>query len=129
MSGVRAIRYLLANNAALTSVVPAANIKAVLPQGVTRPAIEVKHISTTYRHMIASSEDCRSRVQVTVHATSYPSQHSILSLVREALPRTHGTVDGVEVKSLIKDVVGPDMRNDDIQSFIGSQDFIIEYKE
>jgi hypothetical protein len=131
MSDVKAIRYLLANDAALTAVVPADRIASDFKQGVALPLVEVSHITTVYRHSIASdgTEDCRSRVQVTVHATSRPQQKVIQKLVREALPRMRGIVNGVNVDSILKDVVGPDLRNDDIGSFIGSQDFIITYSE
>lgn len=131
MSDVKAIRYLLANSGALTAAVPADRIASDLPQGVALPAIAVSHISTTYRHMIASDghDHCRSRVQVTVHAGSRPAQKSILALVRAALPRMHGIVNGVQVDSILKDAIGPDLRNDDIGSFIGSQDFFITYTE
>lgn len=131
MSDVKATRYLLANNIALTAVVPADHIASDLPQGVTLPIIEVSHITTVYRHTIASSgaDDCKSRVQVTVHATSRLAQKAIMALVRAALPRMRGVVNGVTVKSVLKDVIGPDFRNDEIGSFIGSQDFIIEYIE
>lgn len=131
MSDVKAIRYLLANDTALTALVPSSRIKSDLPQGVVLPAIEVSHISTTYRHTVASDghDSCRSRVQVTVHAPSRPMQKSILALVRTALPRMRGVVNGVQVDSILKDVIGPDLRNDDIDSFIGSQDFFITYTE
>jgi hypothetical protein len=131
MPDVKATRYLLANNAALTAVVPADRIASDLPQGVILPAVEVSHITTVYKHTIASdgSDDCRSRVQVTVHATSRPEQKAIQKLVRDALPRMRGNVNGVSVDSILKDIIGPDLRDDEIKSFIGSQDFIITYTE
>lgn len=131
MSDVTAIRFLLMNDAALTAIVPADRIASDLPQGVALPAISVLHISTTYRHTIASDghDQCRSRVEVVVHAKSRPSQKAILKLARAALPRTHGVVNGVPVDSILKGDVNPDFRNDEIGSFIGSQDFFITYTE
>jgi hypothetical protein len=131
MSDVKAIRYLLANNSSLTAAVPADRIASDLPQGVALPAIEVSHISTSYRHTIASDgrDQCRSRVQVTVHASSRPSQKAIQALVRGALPRLRGLVNGVDVDSILKDAIGPDLRNDEITVFSGSQDFFITYTE
>jgi len=131
MSDVKAIRHLLANNAALTAAVPPERIASDLAQDVELPAIEVSHISGNYDHSIAGDGDdvCKARVQVTVHARSRPSQKSIQDLVRRALPRMHGVVNGVQVESLLKDAVGPDLRDDAIGSFIGSQDFIVTYVE
>lgn len=131
MPAVKAVRHLLANNAALTAVVPADRIASDLSQNTPLPAIAVSHISGTYALTIAGDGDdvCRARVQVTVHATGRPEQKAIQRLVRAALPRMRGDVNGVFVESLVKDVIGPDLRNDDIGSFIGSQDFIVTYVE
>jgi len=131
MPGVKAIRYLLASDTALTAVVPADRIASDLPQDVPLPAIEVSQISGNYAPTIAGDGDdvCRARVQVTVHAKSRPSQKTIQKLAREALPRMRGVVNGVRVESLVKDTIGPDLRDDAIGSFIGSQDFIITYVE
>ena len=68
-------------------------------------------------------------MQVTVHARTRPSQKAIQDLIRQALPRMRRVVNGVMVESLLKDAVGPDLRNDAIGSFIGSQDFIVTYVE
>jgi hypothetical protein len=132
MSDVKAVRYLLANNAALIAAVPAAKIMAgLIPQGTVLPAIAVSHVSTVRRHTIASgvTEYCISRVQITVMATSYPQQKSILSLVRSALPRSRSTINGVAVDSILSDAEGPDFRDDDIAAFLGSLDFIVTYNE
>lgn len=132
MSDVKAIRYLLANNAPLIAVVPAAKIMAgVIPQGTALPAIAVGHVSTLRRHTIAASgtEHCTARVQVTVHASTYVSQKAVLTLVRAALVRTRGTINGVAVDSLLHDLDGPDFRNDEAGIFMGSVDYIITFNE
>jgi hypothetical protein len=132
MSDVKAIRYLLANNAPLVAVVPVAKIKAgPIQQGTTLPAISVSHVSTMRRYAIASApaEFCTSRVQITVMAKSYPEQKSILTLIRAALPRTRGSVNGVIVDSLLKDIDGPDFREDEVEIYMQSLDYIITYSE
>lgn len=132
MPGVRAIRHLLVGDAALTEAVPADRIASDLPAGVALPAITISQISVgTFAPTIAGDGDdvCRARVQVTVHAKSRPSQKAIQKLVRTALPRMRRTVGDVPVESLVKDIIGPDLRDDTIGSFIGSQDFIITYVE
>jgi len=132
MPGVKAIRHLLANDAALTAVVPADRIASDLPQDVALPAITISQVSAgAYAPTIAGDADdvCRARVQVTVHATSRPSQKVIQKLVRTALPRMRRIVNGVPVESLIKDLIGPDLPEDVLGSFVGSQDFIITYVE
>lgn len=132
MSDVKAIRYLLANNAALIAVVPAAKIMAgLIPQGTVLPALAVSHVSTVRMRMIAAPgvETLTSRVQITVMATSYPQQKSILALVKAALPRTRGTVNGVSVDSLLFELAGPDFRDDEIGAFMGSLDYLITHNE
>jgi hypothetical protein len=132
MSDVKAIRYLLANNVSLVAVVPAAKIVAgLIPQGTVLPAIAVSHVSTTRQRMIASPgvELLTSRVQITAIATSYPQQKTILGLIKAALPRTRGTVNGVTVGSLLFELAGPDFRDDEIGSFMGSLDYIITHSE
>ena len=131
MSGVKAIRYLLANNAPLIAVVPATKIMAgVLPQGIAAPAIAITGVSTIRRHPvgIATVEYCTSRVQVTVFATTYPLLKSTLALVRTALPRSRGTVNSVKVDSILHALDGPDF-TDDTGLHIGSVDYVITFNE
>ncbi len=133
MNDVVAIRYLLSQNTALLAVVPAAKIMAgALPLGIVLPAIAVNHISTTERNnveMKSAKVLATSRVQVTVQAKSYAEQKSILELVRKACPNTHATVNGVQVDSILPDIAGPDMRNDDLGIYMQSRDFIIKFLE
>jgi hypothetical protein len=132
MSDVKAVRYLLANDASLIAAVPAAKIIAgPIPQGEALPAISVAHISTVRRNTVkqAATVFCTSRVQVTVLAKDYPTQKSVLALVRAALPRTRGTVNGVYVDDILPDIEGPDFRDDDEGIYMQSQDFIVTYNE
>ena len=131
MSDVKVVRYLLANNATLIAQVPATRIMAgPLPQGTTAPAISVTHVSTVRRESVVATASrlCTSRVQVTVLATTYPTQKSILALVRAALPRSRGTVNGVSVDAILIDSEGPDF-TDDAGLYMGSHDFSVTYSE
>lgn len=130
MSDVKAIRHLLANNATLIAQVPAARIiGGVLQQGTALPAISVTHVSTVRQQMVAApSRVCIARVQVTVMAASYATQKSVMALVRAALPRSRGTVNGVAVDSIIADVEGPDF-TDEAGIYIGSIDYRVTYTE
>jgi hypothetical protein len=127
MSGVAAVRYLLANSAGLIAVVPATRIMAsVIPQGTTLPALSVEHVSGVMRHAIAAPASGNSvidRVQVTVMATSYAQMKSILALVRAAVPNTRGTVNGVALDSILQDVEGPDIFDHELNAHFQSIDF------
>lgn len=132
MSDVKAVRYLLANNAGLTAVVPAtAIIGGIIPQGTALPAIGITHVSTIRRHPIdnTATEFCTSRVQVTVHASTYASQKAVLALVRAAVPRKPGTVNNVKVDAIHTDVEGPDFTDSDPEIYMGSIDYIVTYTE
>lgn len=133
MNDVKAIRHLLANNAALLSVVPAALIvSGVIPLDSVLPAVCVNHISSFERNTVAMSESAAmatARVQVTVQAKTYAEQKSVLDLVRRALPNTRGIVNGVDVDSILPDVEGPDLRDDIAEIFMQSRDFIVKFLE
>jgi hypothetical protein len=133
MSGVIAIRALLANNANLLAVVPATKIMAgVIPLDTVLPAIGISHISTVERNTVAMDSAqvmATERVQVTVQAKSYADQKSILELVRKACPNTHGTVNGIEVDSILPEIAGPDLRDDELLIFVQSRDFIVKFIE
>lgn len=132
MADVHVVRYLLAHNAGVTAVVPATRIVGgPLPQGTTLPAIAVTHISTTRMNMVAATSVrlATARVQVTVFAATYPQVKDILALVRTALPRSRGTVDGVAVDSIVSDVEGPDFRDDAEGIYMQSHDFTVVFNE
>lgn len=128
---VSPVWHLLSTNATLIAQVPAARITAgVIQQGTTLPAIGVNHISTVREQSVSGPTGiCRSRIQVTVHADTYPKQRSILALVRAALPRSRGTVNGVAIDSIVTDTEGPDARNDAAGIYQGSQDFLVVFTE
>jgi len=130
VSDVKAVRYLLSNNATLNAQVPAARIiGGVLPQGIELPAISVTHVSTVRPQMVnAASKLCVSRVQVTVMAGSYATQKSVQALVRAALPRSRGSVNGVAVDSILIDTEGPDF-TDEAGLYMGSIDYRVTYTE
>jgi len=133
MSGVIAIRFLLANDAAVLAAVPASKIMAgVIPLDTVLPAIGISHISTVERNTVAMNSAevmATERVQVTVEAKSYADQKSILELVRKACPNTHGTVNGIAVDSILPEIAGPDLRDDDLLIFVQSRDFIVKFIE
>lgn len=129
MSGVSVIRYLLANASGVIAVVPAARIfRGGIPVGTTLPAIGVREVSGVKLTGIRTNEAGRlkrERVQVTVYATSYPEQKSILALATSACPSQRGTVNSVSVDSIVPDLEGPDLEQPDAGIYEQSQDFIV----
>ena len=130
MSDVKAVSYLLRNNANLIAVVPAAKIfSGVIPVNTALPAIVVKHIDDVEYKTLKNSgaKTITARVQVTVQATTYATQKSILELIRLALLTTRSTVNGVAVDSISSEGSGPDLSDVDAGIFEQSRDFMVVY--
>lgn len=131
-SAVKAVRYLLAQNAALTAVVPADRIAAGrLGPKTALPAVTIAHISTSRRQVVKNgpTQFCTSRVQVTVHAKAYPDQDAVQRLVRRALPPTRGLVAGVDLDSIQDGGTGPDIIDAAADIYMGTDDFIVTFNE
>jgi hypothetical protein len=131
MPDVKVVRHLLANNAPLIAVVAATKVfSGSVPQGTVLPAISVLHVSGVWGSEVSQqSKHCRARVQVSVMASSYPQQKAIIKLVRDAVPRTRGAINGVAVESILREPDGPDFRNDEAGIFMQTQDFLVSYNE
>lgn len=128
---VSAVRYLLANNASLIAQVPATRIMAgILPQGTTLPAISVTHISTTYGQQLSGQSSWNeSRVQVTVIASTYVQQATVMLLVKAAVPRNRGTINGVKVECILREFDGPDFTDADAGFYMQSIDYKVLFNE
>lgn len=131
MSGVAIARYLLKSNAALTAQVPAARIVAGnVKLGSSLPAIGIRTISSNKRHNVAQDGSAAlwtERVQVTVIAGTFPVKKTILNLVRAALPKTRGTVNGFDCDSILTDIEGPDLDDEEAGIYEQAQDFIVKF--
>jgi hypothetical protein len=130
MSGVAVIYHLLANDASLTAVVPAAKIKAgVVPINTELPAISIRQISGVELSVIkrGTNQQATDRVQVTVNASTYVQQKQIIALIRAALPGTHGTVNSVSVLSLTYESDGPDLEYENPHIYEQSLDYLVTY--
>ena len=138
MSAVAVIRYLLANAAAVTAVVPATRIlPGVPPVNTAMPALAVTKISGTEALTVAMTESGRmhtERVQVTAYVkqaqaagTDYPGLEALLTLVGAACANRNGTVNGVRVDSILPAGEGPDIPPDESMILERSRDFIVKW--
>jgi hypothetical protein len=136
MSGVKVVTYLLTNNAALLLLAPLQNIvPGVLPLGTVLSsnvgAVSISEVSGVPRNTLAMTEPNKlitDRVQVTVHAKTYPQQKALLAAIIAAVPFTRGVVNGVTVDSILEDVQGPDLPNADLSILMQSQDFVVKWR-
>ncbi|ATD62500.1 MAG: tail completion protein gp17 [Janthinobacterium svalbardensis] len=133
MSAIKVIRALLIAHAPILALVPAARIVAgTVPQGTPLPAIGLTEISRVELPTVSLGQRAvlvTARIQVTVHASAYPEQKAVLQAAKLG-PGTHtGTVAGIEVRSVMRDIVGPDMTDDDAGVYQQSRDFKVVYVE
>lgn len=133
MSAIKVIRALLAAHAPVLALVPAARIVAgTVPQGTPLPAIGLTEISRVELPTVSLGQravQVTARVQVTVHASAYPEQKAVLQAARLAPGAHTGTVAGVAVRSVMRDVVGPDMTDDEAGVYQQSRDFKVVFVE
>jgi hypothetical protein len=139
MRAEKAVHTLLAAASAVTTLLGApqapatANIWAgQAPQGVAFPVIVVEHISARELTTIDANSAFglnQARLQVTAIAKTYNDVKAVLEQIRIALNYQRGTVSGVRVISIIRDTVGPDLRDDDRKLFSQSIDFQVTYQE
>lgn len=133
MSGVSVVRYLLANNAPIIALVPAARIvfgELVLGNAVL-PAIEVRQISGVPRNTLAMTETGvlhSDRVQVTCLAKTWAAKEALMALLLAACPNQRGTVNSVTVDSIIRDIEGPDLSDPATSIYAKSRDFMVRWK-
>ena len=127
MSAIKVIRALLAAHAPVLALVPAARIVAgTVPQGTPLPAIGLTEISSVELPTVSLGQravQVTARVQVTVHASTYPEQKAVLQAARLGPGAHTGTVAGVAVRNVMRDVVGPDMTDDEAGVYQQSRDF------
>ena len=131
MSAVAIVRALLVAHAPVTALVPAARIAAGTISAGALPAIGITEISGNEEDTVARAGNSlvTSRIQVTVYATSYPQQKAVLKAAKLG-PGVHtGLVAGYSVRSVLRDLVGPDMGDPAVPTFEQSRDFMVKYIE
>jgi len=130
MSGVAIINYKLANDAALTAVVPSARIfSGIAPINTPRPTISISQVSGFEYPMIkrGTRNLMTERVQITVHGQTYVQKKEIIKLIRAALPSVRGTVNGIKVDSITPGIEGPDMEIVDPDLHDQPVDYLVKY--
>ncbi len=133
MRAEKAIRTLLTQAAGLTALVPAARMYPhTVPQGELLPALVIEHVSTVPRPTLdaqAAFGLMQARIQVTALAASYPAQQALVEQIVLACNYQRGLIAGVRVSSVVRELIGPDMTDDDRTVFHQSIDFLVTYQE
>ena len=136
MRAEKVINNLLNAAAGITALVgsgSAARIyPGIVPQDSALPALVVEHISgneLTTLDANAAFGLVQSRIQVTALAKTYPEVKALIEQVRIACNYQRGVIATVRVVSVLRDTVGPDLRDDDMQIYSQSIDFQVTFQE
>jgi hypothetical protein len=110
-----------------------------LPLNTIMPAIAVTQISSSVRLTLRMSETPKmhtDRVQVSVlfkgpegspAGTGYPGVRALLKLVLAACPNQRAIINGVDVDSILPDIEGPDLQDDETALYSCSRDFLVKW--
>jgi hypothetical protein len=134
MNAEKALFAMMKAHAPLTAQIPSARMyPSVIPLNATLPALSYSLISDLEQTAVGlTTIKNRARVQVTiavkgVTATEYGQAKALLKLVEDACNHRQGTYNGVYVDSCIKELVGPDLRDDEAGITYQVIDFRIAY--
>ena len=131
MSAEKIITALLRAHSPLVAVVSTRIGPGPLPQGTALPALATNLISNVRRNTVSTAEAAqlfRSRMQITVLASSYSQQKALIRLVSDACKYQRGTIAGSTGVSVLPDIEGPDMRDDDASIYMQTIDFSVSYQ-
>lgn len=132
MRAEKAIYTLLAADAGLAALIGTRIYPSRLPQNTTMPAVAYEYISGNDVPVIdaqAGYQVLRSRVEVTALGKNYSDVKAVLEAVRKACLYKHGVIGGVQVVSIVRAGMGPDLRADDLSLYMQSIDFIVTHYE
>lgn len=130
MSAVKAVRAVLVANPGVTAIAGDRVYSGDVPANAVRPAIGVHEVSSVPVGAFdaqAESSLATSRVQVTVHVKTYPEITGVLRAARQACNFERGLIAGVDVVSIVRDIVGPDLESE--SGHAKSIDFKVTYHE
>lgn len=131
MDGVAIIRAVALAHKPLTELVGSQIMAGDVPQGMPLPAVGLKEVSRVEQDTVARKGQklVVARVQVTVHATTYAQQKALLLAAGLGDGVKTGTIAGAAVRSVLRDIVGPDMGDSEAGTFEQSRDFKVTYIE
>ena len=126
------IKTLLLGDAGVMALVGGRVSPSRMPQNTPMPAIVYEFISGTELSPIdaqAGFQIMRSRVQVTAMGKNYADVKNVIEAVRMSCLYKSGVIAGVKVLAITRDLMGPDLRDDDLTLYIQSIDFLVTHYE
>lgn len=130
MKAEQVIKTLLEGASGVTALVGARIYGFQLPQKPTLPALVYTAISSNDVppiNQFAGANIARSRIQVSAFAADYPGVKALLEQVRLACSYKNGTIATYAVVSVMPDVEGPDLWEENFLVPYQSRDFIVTH--
>lgn len=130
MSAVKAVVALLSAAPGVIAVAGDRVYSGDVPLNKQRPAIAVREVGNNREGAIdaqAETSLATSRVQVTIHVKTYPEIATVLLAARQACNFERGVIADVDVVSIVRDLVGPDLDFPD--GWGKSIDFMVTHHE
>lgn len=128
MNAEKVVYALLSADAALAALVSTRIYPGELPQNVATPAVVYRVVDSVDRPTISGdggSQLVQARISVVAIATDYSTVKSINEAVKDAMRYRHGSIAGVEVTTITRDIVGPDIYDPDVERHEQGVDYIV----
>lgn len=132
MRAEKVVYTLLTGSAAVTGLVGTKIYPGRIPQNTTMPAVSYELVSGVDIAPInaqAGGVLLRSRVQVNVLARTYAEVKTIQEAIRGALLFKSGLIAGVRVIGIMRDLIGPDERDDELGLYLQGIDYLLIHDE
>lgn len=132
MNAVLVIRALLIAHAPVTAIVGQRVHAGIVPAGTLFPMVHIKEISRAERHTVGLDGQyvmVTARVQVTAIAKSYSEQKALLQAVKLGPGAHTGVIAGLNVRSITREPVGPDLYDSETDIYEQSRDFKVTFLE
>lgn len=130
MKAEQVVKTLLEAAAGVTGLVSTRIYGLMLPQKPTYPALVYTAVSSVDVPPItanAGGNIARTRIQVSAFAVDYPGVKALLEQARLALSYKNGTIATFSVVSVLPDVEGPDLWEENFLVPYQSRDFIVTH--
>ena len=130
MKAEQVVLNLLTAAAGVTGLVSTRIYGLMLPQKPVYPALVYMAVSSVDVPPItanAGGNIARTRIQVSAFAVDYPGVKALLEQVRVALSYKNGTIATFSVVSVLPDVEGPDLWEENFLVPYQSRDFIVTH--
>ena len=132
MNAEKVVYSLLSGAAGVAALVSTRIYPSDLPQQIAVPAIVCRHIDTVDRptiHGDGGAQLVQSRISVIALANDYSAIKAIHEAAKDALRYQYGVIAGVQVATITRDIVGPDLFDPDLERHEQGVDYLIVHTD